>query len=197
MEILFTPLTWCPRLELVECAGATLRFKTLSGSVSQGKQQVMVHAGDEYFKTRVEVVSVGDGRCTGRWAEETQKLSALNESYRIERRVEDRLPCDLRVLSKELPGGSSWVKNIGGDGLQLMMCGPLEPGQKFELALETDENGILPVTLNGEVRWCSSTESGHLAGISLKSSRSHRLHALRTLAPRFERRTEPRQATVR
>jgi PilZ domain len=185
-----------PRLELLESSGSTLTFKVLSGTVRCGERQVVVVMNDQALSSNLSIRGVKDDVCYGKWVDNTPAELALSEQVRVERRTNARLPCELRVVSSALPGGSSFTQNVGGDGLQLLMSGSVPPGTKFELALEADLGGLLPINLQAEVRWCRPAERGHLAGISLKESGPHRLDAFRNLGPRFARRKAERPYTL-
>lgn len=171
-----------PRLELVECSGTTLRFCTLAGRVGPGINEVIMVHGETSFESVVLLNSVGQNSCRGTWAYGTAQELALAETVRRERRGNLRTTRSLRVTSPQLPGYSSLTRDIGESGMQLLVCGPIEPGTKLQFNLEPDQFGSMPIRLQGTVRWCTDSVEGHLAGICLKECSTRRLEAVKSVA---------------
>ncbi len=179
-----------PRVELLECAGTTLTWKVLSGRIRCGKQRVTLVTDDGERPSLILVTVAKTESCHGRWVDPSPEELAMSQEARIERRWRSRRPCQFRAVSPTLPGGSAFTEDIGSDGLRLLMGGSLTPGTKFDLALETDDSGLLPIKLRAEIRWCRPSERGHLAGVCLRESGKYRLEAVQSLGMRFRRRAE-------
>ena len=175
------------QLELKECSGDTLTLSIVSGKPRCGLQEASVLCGGTTLTSKLVVTVVKDNVVYARWETPGPDERLLSDRVRVERRTDERTDYCLRVDSADLPGNGCFTQNIGGDGLQILICDAVPTGHTVELSLTSGEAGTMPIKLNGEVRWCRRTEKGHLAGVSVNKSQQRRLKAVRMMAERAVR----------
>lgn len=130
---------------------------TCGKELSMGLHDVIAEVADEKIRLRIDIKEQGENEFRGNLVEPREAVPFLKEIYAPwdEKRESVRLPRNLRVISKDLPGFKGTSRDLSMTGMRIEVEAPVPIGSTIDLRVDLDDARATTVNLRGETRWCA------------------------------------------